>query len=367
MILVVGAGPAGLAAAHALQQRGLPYRVLERYGVGHSWSQHYDRLRLNTLKQVSSLPGLPMPSHYPTFPTATQFHTYLNHYADRFQLNITTGIEVQQATWTGGSSGSSGSSRNDGGWSLETSRGAVRGDTLIAATGIWSNPIRPAFEGAEQFGGTILHSQKYTNPSPFQGQRVLVIGAGNSGAEIAVDLSERGIPTGISILDGVKFVPRPSLAIVERAGPWLLEHLPRPLSEGVMKIGIRDFAHLGIPRPAGPLLDIYPVVGYGLPEAVAAGKVTVHPGTRRFFPGRVQFEDGSEAPFDTAILATGYRPALQFVAHEVERDARGQPVLDRSWRSTCNPHLLCVGFWYPSTRGWLQSIGGVVREAVAAL
>jgi len=73
-----------------LQQRGLPYRVLERYGVGHSWSQHYDRLRLNTLKQVSSLPGLPMPSHYPTFPTATQFHTYLNHYADRFQLNITT-------------------------------------------------------------------------------------------------------------------------------------------------------------------------------------------------------------------------------------------------------------------------------------
>lgn len=355
MIIIVGAGPAGLAAAHEAQRRALPYQVLERHEIGHAWRNHYDRLRLNTLKEVSGLPGLPMPAHYPRFPTAAQFHTYLREYAHHFQLHIYTGIEVQRATWQGH------------GWELHTSQGQVACSTLIAATGIWSTPWCPRFPGEEHFGGTITHSCSYRNPAPFRGQRVLVVGAGNSGSEIAVDLAEAGISTTIAIRGGVKFVPRPASPTVERVGSWLLENLPRAVSEPAMRVGIRDFSHLGIPRPAGSLIDSFPVVGYNLPRAVATGRVAVCPALVGFAAGRARFAGGHEAPFDAVIQATGYRPSLQFVAHALDFDAHGFPHLDRCGRAPHAPRLFCLGFRYPTTRGWLSSLGGVMHTAFDAL
>lgn len=355
MIIIVGAGPAGLAAAHEAQRRLLPYQVVERYEIGHAWRNHYDRLRLNTLKEVSALPGLPMPTHYPRFPTALQFHTYLCEYAHHFQLNINTGVEVERACW------------KSSGWEIHTNRGQLAGSALIAATGIWSTPYHPAFPGEEQFGGRVIHSCSYRNPSPFRGQRVLVVGAGNSGSEIAVDLAEAGVCTSIAIRDGVKFVPRPALPIVERVGPWLLEHLPHAVGELAMQFGIRDFSHLGMPRPVGSLLDSFPVVGYALPRAVAAGQARVYPALVGFGAGKAHFEGGHKAPFDAVIKATGYRPSLQFVSHALDFDAHGFPHLDHCGRATRAPRLFCLGFDYPTTRGWLSSLGRVMRRAFDVL
>ncbi|GAB4109119.1 MAG: NAD(P)/FAD-dependent oxidoreductase [Roseiflexaceae bacterium] len=349
MITIVGAGPAGLAVARELGRRGLACRVLERHTVGHSWSQHYDRLRLHTLKQVSGLPGLPMPGSFPDFPTAAQLREYLRSYAHHFRIDITEDVEVRTAT------------PSAAGWQLETSAGAVEAEWLVAATGIWSKPFCPQLPGHEQFGGAIIHSSEYRNPAPFRGRRVLVIGVGNSGAEIAVDLSEHGIETAIAVRSGATFAPRPHSAVQQRVAAWLLRTLPRPLAQRLL--WRRDFAAQGLPLPAGSLLDAYPVIGYELPQAAARGRVAVYPAIARLLPEGAWFSDGRLADFDAIILATGYRPALDFVAQALRFDEHGRPRVDRRWRALAARRLSCVGFRYPATEGWLQAIGRVARQA----
>lgn len=353
MIVVIGAGPAGLALAHELQRRGLAYRVLEREAVGAAWKHHYKRLHLHTLKGVSALPGLPMPASYPAFPSAAQLQRYLERYAEHFGLNISTGVTLERADFDGMR------------WQLRTSGGMLAAETLVLATGIWSAPVRASLVGEASFGGPILHSRDYDTPDPFQGKRVLVVGAGNSGTEIAVDLAEHGVDAAIAVRSGVAFVPEPHSVPVVRMAAWLLHTLPRPLAGRILRR--RDFGHLGLPLPPGSPLDHFPVVGYELPEAVAAGHVAVYGAVDRLAPGVVQFADGRRAPFDAIILATGYRPALEAVAHELELDARGRPLLDHRWRARGNPRLVCVGYTYPTTEGWLQAIGRVAQSAAAGI
>lgn len=355
MIFVVGGGPAGLATAYELQRRGLPYQVLERHSVGYTWQNHYDRLHLHTLKQVSALPGLPMPDDYPAFASATQLHAYLQSYAKHFQLNVAEGVDVQQADYV------------DRRWQITTNNGTLSCDTLIVATGIWNNPYCPKLPGTETFDGTIMHSNDYRNAKPFEGQRVLVVGSGNSGTEIAVDLSEHGATAGIAIRNGSTFVPYPRSVTAVKTAAWVLRNVPRPVGERLLASVRRDFRHIGIRPPAEPLMDAYPVVGFELPEAVEEGKVTVYGDIAQLVPGGVQFVDGHEALFDSIIMATGYRSTVQFVAHELDFDDVGRPKVDRYWRSTRNPNLICVGLHYPTTEGWLQKIGRVVHTAVKAL
>ncbi len=353
MIVVVGAGPAGLAVARELGRRGLACRVLERHTVGHSWGQHYDGLRLHTLKQVSALPGLPMPAGFPDFPTAGQLRDYLREYARLAQIDITEGVEVRRAT------------PSAAGWRLETSAGAVEAEWLVAATGIWSKPFRPQLPGHAQFGGAVVHSSEYRNAAPYRGRRVLVVGAGNSGAEIALDLSAHGVETGIAVRGGVAFVPWPRRAGQQRAAAWLFRSLPRAL--GRLLLRRRDFAAQGLPLPSGPLLDAYPVVGYELPEAAARGRVAVYPAVARLLPEGAWFSDGRLADFDAIILATGYRPALDFVAQALHVNECGRPRVDRRWRALGARRLSCVGFRYPATEGWLQGIGRVARQAAEGI
>jgi cation diffusion facilitator CzcD-associated flavoprotein CzcO len=350
VIAVIGAGPAGLAVAHELARRGLDYQVLERHGVGHAWSQHYDRLRLHTLKQVSALPGLPMPRCYPDFPSRAQFLAYLQGYAQHFALRIEEGVDLHHADIDGQQ------------WQLKTSHGEMAASVLVMATGIWSVPIRPAFPGEEAFGGPILHSRDYRNPQPFRSQRVLVVGAGNSGAEIALDLAEHSVEVALAVRGGVAFGPRPRSAAAMRLVAWVLRTLPQPVARRLLRR--RDFRHLGLPLPPGSALDHYPVVGYELPRAVAAGRIAVFRAVERFGPGAAHFTGGRAAPFDAIILATGYRPALGPVGHLVDLDAHGQPLLDAYYRSRRTPRLVCVGYTYPTTEGWIQAIGRVARHAV---
>jgi cation diffusion facilitator CzcD-associated flavoprotein CzcO len=352
MILIVGAGPAGLAMAHELQTHTLEYQVLERHEVGYAWQNHYDRLHLHTLKQVSALPGLPMPEEYPDFPSAQEHHAYLQHYAQHFDLNIRSGVDVLRAAWD----------EQEYRWTLETSQGAMQCDILIAATGIWSTTYQPIFGGEQEFGGTILHARDYRNAEPFQGKRVLVVGAGNTGTEIAVDLSEQGIDTAIAIREGVTFVDYPRSPTAMKLLAWSMRHIPPAAGERLLHMVRRDFSHLGIYPPQKPLMEVYPVVGYEFPQAVEAGNVTVYGGIDQFLPGGVRFTDDLMSFFDAVIMATGYRPSVQFVAQEVDRNGQGHPHVDRYWRSTRNPNLYCVGYRYPATAGWLQTIGRVVKQ-----
>ncbi|MDZ4718217.1 MAG: hypothetical protein SH847_07065 [Roseiflexaceae bacterium] len=147
-----------------------------------------------------------------------------------------------------------------------------------------------------------------------------------------------------------------------RFAAWLLPRLARRVAARLLRR--RDFYYLGLPLPSGSSLDHFPVVGYKLPQAVASGQVQVYPAVECLTTDVAHFSNDRSAPFDTLIMATGYRPALDSVAHMLTFNSEGQPILDRYGRAHSNPRLVCVGYNYPTTEGWLQAIGRTARTAV---
>lgn len=351
-VLVVGGGAAGLATAYWLQRAGLRYAVLEADQVGHVWTRHYESLRLHTLKAVSALPGLSMPRDYPNFPTGPEVARYLNGYAQTLGLAVEARTPVRSVE------------RPDSHWRVETEQGVFQARVLIMATGIWGKPFRPSLPGAAAFVGDVIHSVDYRNPDCFRSQRILVIGVGNSGAEIAAELGRAGIDTTLSVRDGATFIPKPRSATVVRAADWAFRHLPRSLGNRVLDRLRPDFAPLGLPRQSGEPLNAYPVVGFGLPEAVRAGQVRAAAALTTLTAREAIFTDGRRVEVDRVILATGFRPVLDLARPYLSFDARDWPVLNGG-RSTRVPTLWCVGLTYPATAGWLQSIGRLTRDVVA--
>ena len=349
-IIIVGAGPAGLATAYYLQQAKRPFLMLEKAQVGAAWANHYDSLHLHTLKGVSALPGLPMPTTYPAFPSKEQVLTYLQQYARHFDFPIETGVTVQRA-W-----------HENGRWQLSTSAGHKTAVSLVLATGIWSNPYCPDLPGMAQFHGRILHSATYQNPEPFQGQRVLVVGAGNSGAEMAAELGFAGIETGVAIRTGVAFVPEPTSETAVRVASWLFRHLPDPIANPLLDQVRPDYTHLGIPTHPDPPVEAYPVVGDDLPRAVEAGAVTVYPDIVSVEKDGVRFGDGRFFACDVLLMATGFRPAINFMEPVPVLDKNGRLLLPSQF-----PNLYPIGYYYPATEGWLQAIGRRAKQLVAEM
>ena len=180
-IVVVGGGSAGLATAALLRGRGLNPVVLEAGSEpGAAWRGRYDRLRLHTPRLLSGLPGMRIPRSFGRWVARDDLIEYLRRYAERHDLEVRTGAHVERID------------RDGDGWRLEISQGSVRAETVIVATGYNGAPFVPDWPGREAFAGELLHSSQYVNPAPFQGRDVLVVGAGNSGAEIAHDLIDGG-------------------------------------------------------------------------------------------------------------------------------------------------------------------------------
>jgi hypothetical protein len=358
-VIVVGAGPAGLAVAYHLQMQGIPYRILEKGTIGWSWQHHYESLKLNSIKSLATLPGMPMPSAYPIYPSRSEFLAYLQAYAHHFSLKVEGEVEVLKVVSAGDH------------WLLETNRGAVNTRTLVMATGVWSNPFAPKFRDSENFKGRLLHVRDYRNSKEFAGHRVLIIGAGSSAVDVALDLARHGVQVGLSVRSGINLVPRVSSALVVNLAAFLLKtRITRAVMEPILLRLRPNFSALGLPPHPASINDLryHPVVGYEIVEAVREGKVKIYPSIERFNEHSVQFNDGRSVEFDVAIMATGYRPSLKLVEDYVHLDAEGYPILD-GCRSTLNPALYCVGFSHSITvtEGWLRTIGQVAGEAVSQI
>jgi cation diffusion facilitator CzcD-associated flavoprotein CzcO len=195
--IVVGAGPAGLATAAALRARGLSATILEKSDtVGAVWRRHYDRLHLHTDRARSSLPGLAMPKAYGRYPSRAQVVEYLEAYAAKFALKPAFNAPVHAVR------------RHGQAWRVEAGGNSQTAPIVVVATGLADYPHEPNWPGMETFGGPILHSSAYHNPAPFAGKRVLVVGYGNSGGEIALDLSEAGGDVALAVRSPVNVIPR---------------------------------------------------------------------------------------------------------------------------------------------------------------
>jgi cation diffusion facilitator CzcD-associated flavoprotein CzcO len=361
--LIIGAGPAGLAVGACLKHADVPCMILERSDkVGATWHQHYDRLHLHTNKAHSSLPFFPLPKHYPRYPSRLQMTDYFEAYAQRFHLEARFGQHVLAAAYQNGE------------WHVQTQNALYRARYLIVATGYNQQPYLPAWPGMGAFRGSILHSSQYRNGAAFTDQRVLVVGLGNSGGEIAVDLWEHGATPSLAVRGSVNIIPRDlfgipiiTLAIASsKLPPWLADSVTAPF----LRWAIGDLTQYGLRKQAyGPMTQIHqdkriPLIDVGTVQLVRRGQVTIYPGIKSFTDERIIFIDGTHAAFDAVIAATGYRPNVNEFLQGLPRayDDNGVPL--RSGGESAIQGLYFCGFYLAPT-GMLREIAREAKQISA--
>ena len=322
--------------------------------VGHTWANLYDSLTLHTGKHMSSLPGLVFPRTAPLFLPRREFWEYLRQYAAHFALPITTRCAVERVT------------RTDGRWTVESSHGPYHARILVMATGIVANPRRPQFPGEARFGGEITHSVAYRRVDPYVGRRVLVVGVGNSGAEIASELARAGVTVTIAVRSGANVVPLTLAGVPIQYVAYWVRKLPRAAQEGAVAL-VRRLSELRrgapvLPRAAHSPLDAIPVIGFHLVDAIAAGLVAVQGGVAELTPEGARFADGTAGRFDTIICATGYSAALEPLGRLIERDPKGFARRRDRVVSLDQAGLYVVGHNYDATGG-LHNINRDARLA----
>ncbi|MFM8520151.1 MAG: flavin-containing monooxygenase [Solirubrobacterales bacterium] len=328
---LIGAGPSGLGAARNLARRGIPFVGFEAHSdVGGLWdiegsrSTMYETAHLISSRTTTAYDEFPMREGTPDYPSHWQMREYFRDYADTFDLrhhfrfsNPVTRVEPDGDEWLVTAEGPGGRA--------ETTRHAG----VIIANGLFSTPSIPEFEG--EFTGEFLHTSEYRRPELFRGKRVLVIGAGNSGCDIAVDAVGQARSVDMSLRSGYWFFPkyilgRPSDTLNE--GPALPPPVKQRIDSRVIRLITGDPARLGFPVPEGKIYETHPVMNTLVLYHAGHGDIRVRPDVGRFEGSEVVFADGSRAEYDMVMLATGYR--LDY------------PFLDRehlSWNGTPGPDL----------------------------
>ena len=360
-VLVLGAGPAGLAVAGCLVTRGVPTSVLDAgAAVGDSWRQRYDRLHLHTPRIQSGLPGLRPPRSGGRWLAKDDYAAYLAGYARRHGIEPELGVVAERVDRTGD------------GYTVSTDAGPRQAATVVVATGYQRVPVVPAWPGTENFRGELLHSSGYRSPAPYRGKRVLVVGTGNSGAEIAADLAEQDA-------DEVWLSCRtPPHVIRRQTGPipttilgipnqYLPAGLVDPVSRQLARLTAPDLAPYGLPRPTTGLksqflrTSVVPLIDVGLVAQLYAGRVQVVPAVASFGADGVVLSDGRELEVDVVVAATGYRRGLEdLVGHLGVLDADGAPRVHGARTHPDAPGLQFIGM-LPTMAGMLFQINRDAR------
>jgi putative flavoprotein involved in K+ transport len=353
-LVVIGAGSAGLATAALLRRDGMEPLVLEAGPEpGAAWRERYDRLRLHTPRLLSGLPGLRIPRRYGRWVARDDLLEYFRAYADSQGIEVRPGVQVD---------------RIDPGWLLEASAGPIEATTVIVATGYNGAPFIPDWPGRDAFTGDLIHSSEYRNPAPYRGRNVLVVGAGNSGAEIATDVADGGASRSrLSVRNPPQIVRRATAGIPAQLIGIAIRHLPPdwvdPISITQRRLSIPDLAAQGLPRPEHGIRTSFittgttPILDVGIVGAVRSGRVQIVAAVERFDGGDVVLADGSRVAPDAVIAATGFRAGLDpLVGHLDVLGPRGLPV-----KTDGEPVL--PGLWFV---GFTPTLGGQLREGSIA-
>jgi cation diffusion facilitator CzcD-associated flavoprotein CzcO len=334
---------------------GLSSVVVEQADtLGSAWRRHYDRLHLHTDRSHSGLPGLAMSSAYGRYPSRAQFVEYLELYAARFNLKPIFNAKV-------------GAIRREGKrWCVEAGALSYAAPVVVVATGWADFPYSPTWPGLETFRGAIVHSSAYRNPAPYAGQRVLVVGFGNSGGEIALDLAESEIDVALAVRGPVRILPRDLLGLPILTWAIAQRRLPARVADAlnapVIRIAVGSIESLGMKRAAkGPRRMIeedgrVPLLDVGTVAKIRAGAIKVRGAIVSVTPDGVVFSETGPETFDAIILATGFRPDLRKLLPDAANvlDAAGKPLT--SGKPTAIPGLYFCGA-IASPTGQLREIG----------
>lgn len=364
-VAVVGAGPAGLAAAAAAQSRGLQVQVLESaVSVATTWRAHYDRLHLHTTRGLSGLPGKAIPSTAGRWVSRDDFIAYLEDYAHVNQLPIRFGAHVQRVE------------RENGVWRLNTDVEQFRSRNVVIATGYNRTPHIPPWPGLESFSGDLIHSSQYRNPSRYQGLDVLVVGAGNSGAEIATDLAEGGArKVWISVRTPPNIVRRNFGPIANQyvgiAVHRLPVHVVDRVSLALQRLTIGDLTDVGLASPTKGIFtrareEHIPLIDVGFLRCVRKRQLEVVDAVERLTPGEVVC-GGKTIPAQAVIAATGFSRGLEpLVGHLGVLGPTGRPTEHAPRAASGASGLYFIGYTNPIV-GNLYEISRVAVRLAAVI
>lgn len=370
-IIVIGAGPAGLAVAACLVQRGHSPLVFDQAkDVASSWRHHYERLHLHTVKTHSALPGMPFPADAPRYVPRQGVVDYMVAYARKHGIQPELGQRVTAIEPRQG---------HGAPWDVVLAQGRrISANHVVVATGANRQPRAPKLPGGDVFQGRLLHSRSYRNAAPFASQRVLVVGMGNTGAEIALDLAEHGVRAALSVRSPVNIVLRDVLGRPTQLSSIMLSKLPAAWGDALgtllRDLTVGDLSRYGLHTPEhSPLRQMreqgkVPVIDVGTIRRIKSGDIQVYPGIQTLTSGGVRFTDGSEHPFDAVLLATGYDAALRelFPFTPVPLDERGVPADVSGQGALDGVHF--VGFDVRQPGGLLRTIAqqaGAVAERIS--
>jgi cation diffusion facilitator CzcD-associated flavoprotein CzcO len=355
-VVIVGAGMGGLSTAVALKDRGIETLVVDQADhVGASWRRRYDRLRLNSNRGYSHLPGRRFPKGTPVFPAAREMAEHLERHAEDLDLKLGTTVERIDPAGDG--------------WVVRSDGGNIEAGQVVVATGYERAPFIPDWPGRETFAGRLLHSAEYRNAEPFRDQRVLVVGPGCSGMEIAYDLTEGGAA---QVWLAVRTPPN----IVLRTGPGGLPgdviarrllRLPTGMASAFDRLGRRvdigDLSEFGLPVPEEMTLARFKRLGVApaivdkeVIESIKARRFDIVRGVVSLDADGVALDDGSRVTPDAVICATGYRYGLEpLVGHLDVLDERGVP-------RAVGPQAAAPGLRFVGYVHWVGELGHMARE-----
>jgi putative flavoprotein involved in K+ transport len=345
--IVAGAGPAGLAAAAVLKRRGFDVLVIERGpAVGMRWRERYEGLRLNTMRVFSTLPGYRFERRYGRYPRREDLVEYLERYAAHHGLMIRFGTELRRVE-----------AADDGGWHLETSGEPLLARYAVVATGYDAVPHMPAWPGCDSFGGELIHASDFRAAADYGGRDVLIVGAGNTGIDIAGHLLDAGARVMVAMRTPPNLFPRDWGPIPLQPLAIVGEKQPAKISDALGFVLQRsifgNLARHGIPRAPEGYESRFrrtltgPAVDDGFVAALKAGRTRVTAPIDRFDGREVVLVDGTRLTPDTVICATGYRRGLEpIVGHLWVLRPDGLPVRYLGAPELpAAPRLYFAGFW----------------------
>jgi putative flavoprotein involved in K+ transport len=354
-VIVIGAGPAGLAVARELDHRhGIRALVVDRAAApAMSWRRRYDNFRLNTSAFLSHLPGQRIPLSVGRWPSKEDMVRYFDSYVQRQNISLRLGCDVDRID------------RADGAWQLETTLGDLRARAVVLATGNYRTPALPLWPGIDTFAGTLVHSDDFSNAWPYCGRDVLVVGGGNSAADIAVQLAAGGANRiWLAVRTPPHLVrraigPIPSDVFMELSA-WLPASAIDPLISRVNRLMVGDVTAYGFGLPPiGPKATVeqrgrIPTLADELIAAVRAGRVEVVAAVRAVRSDRVLLADKSSLSPDVVIAATGFSTDLRgLVGHLGALDVHGNP--RGGFATHTGDGLFAIGYGIPG-RGPLRAI-----------
>ncbi|HSD85432.1 MAG TPA: NAD(P)/FAD-dependent oxidoreductase [Anaerolineae bacterium] len=351
-IIIVGGGAAGLTTAGALKHLGLDSVILDKdTEVGGTWARRYARLHLHSVRAYSSLAHYPLPRTWPKWVPKEQFVRYLKAYAAHFHLN-----------WIGNTIVRCIRRSDNSGWLIETDREVWRSNIVVIAAGHYGTAIIPDWPGCGDYTGQLLHSIDYRTGRVFAGKRVLVVGSGNSGTEIACDLAEQGAAfVANSIRTPPPVAPREFLGTPVQVFGIVMSALPVSIADRIgrviARVALGDLSSYGV-RPAAwqPFsASKVPIIDVGWVTEVKKGNVQLRPGVARLTATGVIYDNEQAEDFGAIVAATGFKTGLPDLINVSDLlDERGYPRYHSGQPTSAH------GFYFI---GYTESVRGHLFEA----